>query len=153
RTMVSRLGVALSVVGFVLLSPMVALAHDIVGSQTTASYKLDLSLGPAETMLTPDQEKTATQGEVMVAMPGMAMPTMSMTDQGQTVNPPLEIHRYGKASGNGIKDKLPAITIPNQGTGASRKLEPVGAMYGVGEGQRRWAFGGNVYLPDGKYTI
>src|SRR5437762_13578605 len=127
--MTRTLGVAFSLLALVLASPLIALAHDIVGSQTTTSYKLELGLGDAETMLMPDQERTATQGEVMAPMPGMAMAPMSMTDQGQPVNHHLEIHIYDKASGAVIKDKLPGITITNQASGASRKVDPVMAMY------------------------
>ncbi len=126
-------------------------ASPIAMTQTTASYKIVLGIGPVETMLTPDQAKGATSGEVMAQMPGMAMPTMMMTDQGQPVNHHLEVHITNTATGALIKDQMPMITITDP-LGKSRTLDSM-AMYGVAEGVSDWHFGNSVYLPNGTYTI
>ncbi|MGI8688335.1 MAG: hypothetical protein ACR2M3_07115 [Thermomicrobiales bacterium] len=125
-------------------------ASPIAMTQTTASYKIVLGIGPVETMLTPDMAQGATSGEVMAPMSGMAMPTMMM-DQGQPVNHHLEVHITNTATGTVIKDQMPMITITDP-QGKSRTLDSM-AMYGVTEGVSDWHFGNNVYLPNGAYTI
>src|SRR5262249_44704520 len=82
-------------------------AADVEQTQTTDSYKIVLSIGPAETMLMPDEAAGATAGEVMVEMPGMAMPSTSPTDQGMPVNHHLEAKVYDKATGALLKDTMP----------------------------------------------
>lgn len=145
--------------------------------QTTASYKVNLEIGPAATMLTPDQVATAKEGEVMPAMPGMgmapsgagapgvampgamgaaptvSMPSMATTDQGQPVNHHIEAHILDKASGVVIKDLQPTITITDQATGALRTISNVTPMYDVKVGESDWHWGNNVYLPDGTNTV
>lgn len=120
---------------------------------TTASYKLVLDIGPVETMLMPDQAKGASSGEVMVAMPGMPMPQMVMTDQGHAVNRHLEVHIVNKATGAVVSNLVPTITLTNQMTNQSRQLSSAMPMYGVKEGMSDLHFGNNLYLPDGSYTI
>ena len=119
----------------------------------TGSFKIALAIGPAETMLMPSQASSAKGGEVMVQMPGMSMPAMSMMDRGQPVNHHVEAHIYDKSSGAVLDGVMPVMTITNQANGASRKIDPVMAMYGVAEGKSDLHYGGNVYLPDGTYTV
>ena len=132
-----------------------ALAFAAVGDniQETASFKMTLRVGAVETMLMPDQAKGATAGEVMAQMPGMPMPSMSMTDLGHPVNHHLEVQIVNKANGHVVTDQLPVITVTDQKTGASRPLTAVMAMYGVTAGQSDWHFGNNIFLADGTYTI
>lgn len=121
--------------------------------QSTASYDVQLDLGPAAMMLTPDQAQGATSGELMVDMPGMGTSAMAMTDEGQPVNHHLEVHVYDKSSGAVDSSVMPSITITNVATGASRPLSDVMLMYDVQTGQSDLHFGNNLYLPDGTYTI
>ena len=115
-----------------LATPALALAQSTADqTRQTASYKIALHVGPAETMLMPDQASVAKQGEVMVQLPGMPMPPMSMTDQGQPVNHHLEAHVYDRGSGAVLDNVMPSISITNQAGGATPKLEPVMAMYGL----------------------
>jgi len=127
-------------------------ASPIEMSQNTASYTIVLGIGPVETMLMPDQAQGATSGEVMAQMPGMPMPTMMPTDQGQPVNHHLEVHIANIATGAVITDRMPTITITDA-QGMSRPLDAVMAMYGVTTGISDWHFGNSVYLPDGTYSI
>jgi hypothetical protein len=64
-------------------------APTTTATQTSASYKMELDIGPAAMMLTPDQAATATSGEVMVDTSGMSaamnMPGMSMGSGGQSM--------------------------------------------------------------------
>lgn len=113
---------------------------------------MTLDLGPVETMLLPTQANGATSGEVMAQMPGMPMPVMTMTDQGQPVNRHLEVHLFNKTTGAVLESPIPTMTITDA-MGKSRKLASVTAMYGAKEGTSDWHFGNNVYLPDGTYTI
>jgi hypothetical protein len=130
-----------------------ALAQAAQHTQTTASYKIVLEVGAVEKMLTPDQATKASEGEVMATMPGMAMSGMSMTDAGHPVNHHLEVHLYNRATGALITNQMPTIRIRNQGSGATRQLASVMAMYDVKQGMRDFHFGTNVYLPAGAYTI
>ena len=87
------------VAGILALAVVVAPGSEIAQggadrTQRTAHYTITLDIGPLSTMLTPDQAAKATEGEVMVAMPGMPMPTMTMTDQGRPVNRHLEVVVY-----------------------------------------------------------
>src|SRR5581483_4221566 len=49
-----------------LAGPAQAGAPQTTATQPTDSYKIELDIGPAAVMLTPDQAATATSGEVMV---------------------------------------------------------------------------------------
>ncbi len=139
------------VAGSLLVTPR-ADATAMQQSQTTAHYKIVLSIGAAATMLTPAQAAGATAGEAMVAMPGMAMPAMAMTDQGQPVNHHLEVAVLDKTSGQVLTDPMPTITITNDATGGTRPLQAA-LMYDVQVGRSDLHFGNNVYLADGTYTI
>ena len=133
--------------------PAFAAVGDTQQTQTTAHYKVTLTLGPVAIMLMPDQAAGAKEGEVMVQMPGMTMPSMTMTDQGQQVNNHLEIALFDKTSGAVVTDQMPMITVKNDTTGVSRNLDSVMAMYNVQVGKSDMHFGNNVYLPDGTYTV
>ena len=151
RIFAATLGAAL------LLAAAVGLAGAQTGetqyTQTGTLYKLTLTIGPVMPMLMPDQAAGAMQGEVMVPMPGMPVPQMVTTDQGQPVNHHLEVAIADKTTGAVISNTLPAITIRNQTTGASRDLTAPAAMYDVTKGPTDLHYGNNVYLPDGTYTI
>ncbi|MDQ2809707.1 MAG: hypothetical protein M3Z04_22760 [Chloroflexota bacterium] len=136
-----------------LARPALAAPGETKQTQTTAQYGITLTFGAAAAMLLPDQAAGAQAGEVQVAMPGMPMPAMSETDQGRPVNHHLEIAIVNKTSGAVITDQMPMITLKNDTTGATRSLEPVMAMYDVQVGKQDTHFGGNLYLPDGTYTV
>ncbi len=151
--MLRQVGALLALLSLAFATPAAVLGAEVVQqTQQTASYKLVLTIGPAETMLMLDQAAGATSGEVMVPMQGMGMPEMSMTDQGRPVNHHLEVHVYDRASGALVSDMVPTITVAPMG-GASRTLDNVMAMYGVAEGPSDLHFGRNVYLSAGSYTI
>ncbi len=122
-------------------------------TQTTTHYKIMLEIGPVANMLMPDQAAGAKSGEVMVQMPGMATPQMTMTDEGHPVNHHLEVFINDKNSGAPVKDTVPTITIMNQATGAMKQVAAVAPMYNVMVGQSDFHWGNNVYLADGMYTV
>jgi len=152
RRLISSLAVALGLT-FTLAAAAAAQTQASQQTQTTASFKVSVQVGPLETMLMPDQAAGAKDGEVMVQMPGMPMPSMSTTDQGQPVNHHLEAHIYNKTNGAVLNNVAPTLTVTNQASGSSRKIDPVMAMYGVTAGQSDLHYGGNVYLPNGTYTV
>lgn len=127
----------------------------VTSTQITASYTVALSIGPVATMLTPDQAAGAHAGEVIVPMPGMAMPSMDtmMLDNGMMANRHLEVHFTSTASGQPVTDMVPAVSITSEPGGSTRTLDNVMAMYDVATGMSDLHFGQNVYLPDGTYTI
>ena len=122
-------------------------------TQSTAHYRITLDIGPVPTMLRPDQASSATEGEVPLAMPGMPMPPMAMTDQGRPVNRHLEVTVYDKATGTRLGSPRPRITITDRKTGKATVLQAVTAMYDVQEGQGDLHFGENVHLANGTYTV
>jgi hypothetical protein len=122
-------------------------------TQRTAHYKIALDIGPLSTMLTPDQAAKATEGEVMVAMPGMPMPIMTMTDQGRPVNRHLEVVVYDKATGAPLGTPMPTISVTDPATGKARTLQGVVGMYDIKKGERDVHFGNNIHLADGMYTV
>ena len=122
-------------------------------TQSTAHYRITLDIGPVPTMLRPDQVSSATEGEVPLAMPGMPMPTLAMTDQGRPVNRHIEVAVYDKMTDARLRSALPRITITDRKTGRSRELQAVTAMYDVKEGQGDVHFGENVHLANGTYRV
>ena len=153
--MVRRILVAILAGGLVLAFPFLAPAQPANATQTTQSYQLTLTIGPAETMLTPAQAKGATTGEVMQQVSGMPMsdPTMAMTDQGQPVNHHLEVQVADKTTGKILDTPVPTISVQQQPSGQPRQLPSVTGMYGVTAGPADFHFGSNVYLPNGTYTV
>lgn len=134
----------------------------VTQTQTTASYSVELDIVPAMQMASSDQAQGAAAPMVMVPMPGMAMSGMSMgsmpmtmatTDDGQPVNHHLGVHIHDAVTGALVSTVMPNISITNEGTGETRTLDDVVAMYGMPAGQSDLHFGNNVYLPDGTYTI
>ena len=122
-------------------------------TQSTAHYRITLDIGPVPTLLGPDQVSRATEGEAPLAMPGMPMPTLAMTDQGRPVNRHIEVAVYDQATGTRLRSPMPRITITDRKTGRSRELQAVTAMYDVTEGQDDLHFGGNVHLATGTYRV
>jgi hypothetical protein len=97
-------------------------------------------------------QPSSMSGEVMVAAPGMPMPQMSSTDQGQTVNHHLEVHLKDASSGNVLSNPIPSISIADS-SGNSRQVSNIVQMYDPTAGQSDLHFGNNVYLPGSTYTV
>ncbi len=145
----------LLIVGSASLSPIgKAVADDAVArTLLTDHYRIALEIGPLPTMLMPDQASGASEGEVMVGMPGMPMAMMAMTDQGQSVNRHVEVHVYDKGAGAVLSTPMPMIAITDQTSGTSRELHSVALMYDVKLGPQDLHFGQNLYLPAGTYAV
>jgi hypothetical protein len=122
-------------------------------AQSTAHYRITLDIGPVPTMLRADQAASATEGEVPLSMPGMPMPMLAMTDQGQPVNRHIEVAVYDTVTGARLGSPMPRITITDRKTGRSKALQAVTAMYDVKEEHRNLHFSDNVYLANGAYRV
>lgn len=122
---------------------------------TSDSYLFELAVNPPEKMIMPNMAAGATSGELMVMVPGLPVPPMSMTDQGMPVDHHVEIHIFDLKTGAVVKDKVPTMLITNEATGATRTLASgnIMAMYGLDIGTSDFHFGNNMYLPDGTYMI
>jgi len=149
----------LSLVSFILVLTLVsprgsgfALSGDEL-TQSTAHYRITLDIGPVPTTLRPDQAASATEREVPLAMPGMWMPLLAMSDPGRPVNRHIEVAVYDKVTGARHERPAPKITITDRKTGRSKALQAVTAMPDVTEGQGVPHFGDNVYLVNGTYRI
>ena len=136
-----------------LATPLMVLAANVVQTQSTATFDVSLVIGPSELLVTPDQASSAMNAEVVSPLPGMPVPQLPTTDQGQTPDHHLEVHLVNKASGKIVTDVTPAIALADVRTGLGRTLSPVLAMYRTSVGPSDWHFGGNIYLPDGTYTV
>ena len=69
----------------------------------SASYRIELPIGPVVTM--------------------MEFTEMSTMDQGQPVNYHLKVHIFDASSGAVVMDVIPVVRITNQATGVSREME------------------------------
>jgi hypothetical protein len=122
-------------------------------TQSTAHYRITLDIGSVPTTPRPGQAASAIEGEAPRSMPGVPMPTVAMTDQGQPVNCHIEVAVYDKATGAHLRNAMSKITITERKTGRSRALQAVTAMYDVKEGQGDFHFSDNVHLANGTYRI
>jgi hypothetical protein len=121
--------------------------------QITDHYRIALEIGPLTTMLMSDQASGATEGEVMVGMPGIPMRTMDAMNEGQPVNRHLEVHMHDKATGTVLSIPMPMIVLTAQATGKSWNVSAITLMYDVKRGPQDLHFGQNLYLPAGVYTV
>jgi len=115
-------------------------------SATTASYALTLEIGPSEKMLTLEEAKTATEGEVMVSG------AMAMEMSGMETTQHLEVFVKTRKDGAIVSDQPVAIKVTNEAT-KEETVVPVAMMYGLSEGTADTHFGNNVMLMPGNYTI
>lgn len=115
-------------------------------SATTATYALTLAIGPSEKMLTPEEAKTAKEGEVMVSG------EMAMEMSGMETTQHLEVFVKNQKSGALVSDQPVTIKITNNVT-REETVMPVAVMYGLSEGVADTHFGNNVMLMPGNYTI
>ena len=115
-------------------------------SANTATYEVALAIGPIETMLTPEEAKTAKEGEVMTSGEmAMSMPDMPLTHH-------VEVSVKDLMSGTVVTDQAVTITVTNEATQKVANV-PVATMYGLDEGVAETHFGNNVALPAGDSTI
>ncbi|MCC7263156.1 MAG: hypothetical protein IT369_11620 [Candidatus Latescibacteria bacterium] len=115
-------------------------------SATTAIYALTLSIGPSEKMLTPEEAKTAKDGEVMVS----GEMAVAMSDMATTQH--LEVFVKNQKSGAMVGDQPVTIQFTNDAT-KEETIVPVAVMYGLSEGFADTHFGNNIMLMPGNYTI
>jgi hypothetical protein len=123
-----------------------ASAPDVDQTATTATYTLHLLIGPMATMLTMDQAKSATSGEVMVSG------DMAMGTSGMTLNHHLEVHVADTATGKVVTDQPVTIKVVDDATKATDDV-PIAVMYDVVIGASDTHFGNNVALMPGSDTI
>jgi hypothetical protein len=132
--------------------------------EQTPHYVLELTIGPAEQMISPMDAMTAETGEVMVSGgsmstspsmdTGMGMDTPAPNmDQGRPVNHHLEVHITHSDTGGVVNDVTPVIRITDKSTGESRDLPQVMGMLGVGADASDFHYGQNVYMSGGVYTV
>jgi len=119
---------------------------DIEQSATTATYALALAIGPSENMLTPEEAKTAKEGEVMVSG------EKAMTMSGMEATQHLEVFVKDRKTGAPVSDQMVTIKVTNDATKEDTTV-PVAAMYGLSGGVADMHFGNNVTLMPGNYTI
>jgi predicted metal-binding membrane protein len=110
-------------------------------------YALTLTIGPAETMLTPAEARRthARTGEVMLdgAM-ASAMPMGGMQRH-------LELRVVDRTMGMAVTGAH--VTIRVLGPGAPRSVLRLARMYGVKEGMKDLHYGANLNLERGVYTV
>lgn len=119
---------------------------DVEQSATTATYALTLEIGPSEKMLTPEEAKTAKEGEVMVSG------EMAMTMSGMETTQHLEVFVKDRKSSVMVSDQPVTIKVTNDAT-KEETVVPVAMMYGLSEGVTDTHFGNNVMLMPGNHTI
>jgi hypothetical protein len=135
----------------------------VTGHATTASYAIELDIGPLATMYTPGQvaSQHPTDGEVMLGgqmtsvggMPGMA----GMGGGSGTTDPSarhLEAHICSKATGAPVQNADPSITLVDATTPNISQFVPIATMEGLGEGVSDYHYGNNVDMaPGSSFTV
>jgi predicted metal-binding membrane protein len=113
---------------------------------TAGPYRLTLTLGPVERMLTPAEAKRmhAQSGEVMLG--GMMMGTMAMG----RVQRHLEVHVVDRAMGMPVTNAQVTLQLEKHG-GMVQSLSLM-RMYGVKAGMNDLHYGTNVNLSRGVYS-
>ncbi len=110
-------------------------------------YALTLTIGPAETMLTPAEARRthARMGEVMLdGATATAMPMGAMQRH-------LELHVAEGDMGMAVTNARVSVSV--QGAGAPKGPLMLARMYDVREGMKDLHYGVNVGLDTGKYVV
>lgn len=121
-------------------------AGELERSLTSAHYRITLIIGSIPKMLTPEQAKRATSGEVMVGN------SMNMSTDPKNANAHLEVAIADKASGKLITNLMPTIVVTDA-SGKASKLEMLMTMYDVKTGPTDTHFGQNIFLARGQHSV
>src|SRR5438105_4222002 len=62
-TLIRQMGATVTVLALFFIFPLIAVAANILQTQSTKTYNITLVIGPSEAMLMPDAAKSATSGE------------------------------------------------------------------------------------------
>ncbi len=113
---------------------------------STANYKIHFLIGPNETVLTPDQAKTAKSGQVLVS-------GQSAQPEGKNLlNYYIQVTATDLKSGQKITNQPVTVQIQNEVTDKIQTLE-IAQMYDAALGQSSLHYGNNITLDAGNYTI
>lgn len=123
-----------------------AASEAIEQTATTKTYQLALAIAAPEKMLTAEEAKSATEGEVMVAG------EMGMGTAERPLTHHVEVSITDRKSGELITEQPVSITVTDDTTGQVTDI-PVATMYGLDAGVSETHFGNNVALDAGDYTI
>lgn len=124
-----------------------------VATAETKDYLISLQIGPLAKMISEAQAKQGMHGEIMVPIPGMSMPSMSMMFDGHMVNHHLEAHIFNRLTGAVVENEMPTISIQPAGSTHWQALSSAVAMYGTRLQLADYHYGNNVYMKKGDYTI
>ena len=121
-------------------------AGELERSLNSAHYRITLIIGSIPKMLTPEQAKGATSGEVMVGN------SMNLSSDPKNANAHLEVSIAEKSSGKLITNLMPSIVVTDP-SGKAAKLEMLMTMYNVKTGPADTHFGQNVFLARGQHSV
>jgi hypothetical protein len=119
-------------------------------TQTTQSYKIQLNVGPVEHMMTPDQAKNATTGDVQSQTETDAL---SMQEAILPASHSIGIYLHSMQTGSAMTNPAPTVTLHRQGSGHSYTLNDLSLIYDASQGQGDMHWGQNLYLPAGTYDF
>ncbi|HTE85838.1 MAG TPA: hypothetical protein VK821_14005 [Dehalococcoidia bacterium] len=120
-------------------------------SQATKSYMIDIGIGPLANVMTPNQAKGATSGQVLVDPPQATVE--SIREAILPADHYVEVSLHRASTGALMTARIPVMSVRNLETGRSYVVDELVAMYDVTKGQDDIHFGRNVYLPAGTYDI
>ncbi len=123
-----------------------------VETLATSSYLISLQIGSLGKMIASAQAAKGAVGDIMVPMPGMSMPGMSMMFDGEAVNHHLEMHIFNLKTGEVQTNLMPTATITSPATGTTSVVQSA-AMYGSDVGLPDYHYGNDVYLQNGMVDI
>lgn len=127
-----------------------------VAEATTASYRLDLVIGPAEEMMShPTGTAHPMGGEVMLSGQMAMLPGMS-TASGDTATMSvpvedrhLEVHVCSKTTGQVVANLQPSVSIVDESAGGATQQLPVAVMQDAVQGASDLHYGNNVVMAPG----
>jgi predicted metal-binding membrane protein len=110
-------------------------------------YALTLTIGPAETMLTPAEARRIPAGTGEVALEGAMASAMPMSGMQRH----LELRAVDRAMGMAVTGAH--VTIRVLGPGAPQSVLRLARMYDAKEGMKDLHYGANVRMDQGAYTV
>jgi hypothetical protein len=118
--------------------------------QTTRSYRIQLDVGPVERVMTLDQAKNATTGDVEVQTETSAS---SIREAILPASHSIGIYLHSMQTGAAMMNPAPVVMLHKQGSNRSYTLSDLTQIYDVSQGSQDMHFGQNLYLPAGTYDF
>jgi hypothetical protein len=119
-------------------------------TQTTRSYQIQLNVGPVDRVMTPDQAKNATSGDVETQIENTAS---SIREAILPASHSIDIYLHSMQTGAAMTNPEPVVSLRRLGSNRTYTLSDLSQIYDVTQGQQDLHYGQNLYLPAGTYDF